>query len=225
MLGEILSGVGSILGVGGSAASSAYAIKKQIAWEKERATHAHQWEVQDLKNAGLNPILSAGGSGAVTGGISTPMPDFSGLSNAVSTAFQVKQMAQDIKNAKEQEKNIKEDTEQKIAQTKLLNNNAKEAEINAKLAEKQLKADTPKIEQLEKFNNSKAGKILNYIGMGAQPVGQAIGAITNLGGLAIGAKAVTNSAKGLKETMRHNAVIEHLKRPKPVQIIYKKHNQ
>lgn len=49
----------------------------QIAWERERAKNAHQWEVEDLENAGLNPILSAGGSGAATGGINPPMPDYS----------------------------------------------------------------------------------------------------------------------------------------------------
>lgn len=38
------------------------------AWEIERATNAHQWAMQDLEAAGLNPILAAG-QGAQTGGI------------------------------------------------------------------------------------------------------------------------------------------------------------
>lgn len=59
---------------------------KQIEWEKERATHAHQWEMQDLKAANLNPALTAtGGSGATTGSISAPanaMPNLQGLNMA-----------------------------------------------------------------------------------------------------------------------------------------------
>lgn len=36
--------------------------------QKEFAQNAHQWETEDLKKAGLNPVLSSGGSGASAGG-------------------------------------------------------------------------------------------------------------------------------------------------------------
>lgn len=41
--------------------------KQNQQWQTEMANSAHTREVQDLENAGLNPVLSAGGSGAPTG--------------------------------------------------------------------------------------------------------------------------------------------------------------
>ena len=40
------------------------AMKQQYNYNKEFAQNAHQWEVKDMEAAGLNPILSADGSGA-----------------------------------------------------------------------------------------------------------------------------------------------------------------
>lgn len=40
--------------------------QEQNQWEADMANSSHQREVQDLKLAGLNPILSAGGGGAAT---------------------------------------------------------------------------------------------------------------------------------------------------------------
>lgn len=89
VIGGGLGLAGSIIG-GNSAKKAASSSTKwglisqilQQQWEEKRAKNAHQWEIEDLHKAGLNPILSAGGQGAQTGSIGGINTDTSGISSA-----------------------------------------------------------------------------------------------------------------------------------------------
>ena len=110
-----------------------YNLSKQLqayqnAYTTKMASSAHQIEVNDLRAAGLNPILSAtGGNGASfsTGGAtvgsasvgsgsvgsgSAGMPNFGDAVSAVQAGLNIKQTKKDIELAEEQKHNLKADS-------------------------------------------------------------------------------------------------------------------
>lgn len=120
MLGSIIGGVASLIGALGSRGASswedpyegamspkAFAQQRQLAREQyqyqtalmdkqfmntnQLRSTAHQVEVNDLRKAGLNPILTAtGGNGAPSalGSVGYSMPSLSNVSSAATTASQ-----------------------------------------------------------------------------------------------------------------------------------------
>ena len=103
--GSVLGNVGSF--IGNKATDflfSNYQANKAWSRQKQAAQSAHQWEVADLKAAGLNPILSA------TGGNGANLPSVAVAQNANSEAPNILGMMatmQGIRNQEQQENVLK----------------------------------------------------------------------------------------------------------------------
>lgn len=106
MLGALLGG---LLAGGLSAAGTAYQAKKakdaagdQQVFQQRMSDTAHQREMADMRKAGLNPILSAGGQGASSpAGAMAVVPNIGasmaqGLTSGASTAQQIEASHADI---------------------------------------------------------------------------------------------------------------------------------
>lgn len=159
LLGDV---VGSVIGAGTSiwssnqANSAAFQMQaNSLQAQKEAMQNKHQWEVSDLKKAGLNPILSANsGAGGISGATAnvTP-PDIAGAINKIANSA----LARKQTELAEKELDVKQD--QANAQKLNAAANYLEAEVNQSKANSAIElnqANTKYLGILGNYQNVKA---------------------------------------------------------------------
>ncbi|ALS03738.1 VP2 [Gokushovirus WZ-2015a] len=127
-LGSVVNVAGGLLGGALSNKANSASAAQANAYNVENYQHRYQWTMEDLKKAGLNPILavtSGGLTGNVNGAAALSSPDMAGslshggdtLNNSSAVAIQKKQANATIDN-------LKADTQVKTASAaaQLMNN-------------------------------------------------------------------------------------------------------
>lgn len=168
--------VGGLIQNQNSRANTDHAFNQSL----EASNTAHQREVTDLRAAGLNPILSALGSGASTPG-ATPSESSNlgeGISKGMDTAIAVKSMNKELQSKdasinqmNANASNINADTDNKGAQRNLINAQAHQAHIDAQnkaLQSELLEKTLPSMIKKAKAEGdwSQVNQIMGIIGAG-----------------------------------------------------------
>lgn len=118
----LFSAVSNIIGTSMTNKANAKEASKSRDFTKEQLQNSHQWEVADLRKAGLNPILSANSGAGVGASAQATMqaPNVDGLDTEglASSALAYKQMKAELEN-------VRADTEQKASTEKVNTENLK----------------------------------------------------------------------------------------------------
>lgn len=177
--GAFVSALGSI----GSSALSLWNTGKQHERNKEMAKYvgqnAHQWEVDDLRNAGLNPILSSGGTGNAGGSSPTSFvtPDFGQSINAGRLSSAQSQLLREQINSEKQKQDMMSSEEYKNLR---LGHLYGAQELNTTAQNALLDLQIPVAKRNAEYQLSNYGDVMYGLGMFTNSAGGLIGKLPSM---------------------------------------------
>lgn len=120
LTGGLISGGLSVAGTLLSNEASSAQAERQMQFQREMSNTAHQREVKDLRAAGLNPILSALGSGASTpAGAAGQVNDLgAGISKGADTALAIRSQNKELEVKDQTIDNMRDTASNIVADTK-----------------------------------------------------------------------------------------------------------
>lgn len=155
--------------------------REQMAFQERSYKHRYQWQMEDMRAAGLNPMLAYSNSapGALSGTSYRPQNELSDMPSAVTSGLQATRLQQELKNLKASTENTKMDTYVKDAQVGVTHNRNIQAGLENEILRQNLhsaRATAEQARQTNRFFNTRTGravKILDLIGRGLNPFASA----------------------------------------------------
>lgn len=132
ILGALIGGGASLLGgILGNQASAREASRNR-AFQREMSNTSHQREVEDLRAAGLNPILSANKGASTPGGSMATQNDV--ISPAVNTALAAKRNTAEVNNMRATNENIYANTAKTVTENAKVKQEIENLKVNEQIS-------------------------------------------------------------------------------------------